>query len=1205
MPGKSYPARSLILPMAAPSSPSPASETVDSFAQMAVQAVNMAADLLKAAQHKETARQRKQAAQIGRMMDDPAGKALTMAMADQIFRPRSLHKSAERFQALINDYGVPKYLSAVDRVLMGLGAKFAPAFASLVMPMVTEQMRRESADVILPAAPEKLHAHLAARGKAGIGMNVNLLGEAILGEEEATHRLDRVVALLADPAITYLSIKLSSVFSQMDVLAFEATVTAVQERLRRLYRAAMANPCEIPGGGKRAKFINLDMEEYRDLHLTAGAFMRTLDEEEFHKLEAGIVLQAYLPDAHAVQQSLTAWAGDRVAHGGAPIKIRLVKGANLAMEQVEASLHGWDQAPYESKLEVDANFKRMVHYALQPEHAAVARVGVASHNLFDIAYTLLLRDHHRVNKLVEIEMLEGMANHQALAVKEAAGDLLLYAPIVQRADFHSAIAYLIRRLDENTSDENFLRDLFGLAPGTSAWETQKQRFLKSCRERNLVASTPNRKQDRSTPEGRAPRCGPDDAFENEPDTDWTSAANRAWINECLRLRREAAPDFIPIVVAGGEVPSTHSANGTDPSRPKSIAYTHALADEGIVGRALQAAKAAAKAWSDRPIADRRALLCKAAAEIARQRGESIATMVMDGGKAVAEGDAEVSEAIDFANYYARAFDDTDMLADVQATPIGTVVVTPPWNFPYAIPCGSVLAALMAGNTVIFKPAPETVLTGWVMINHLWNAGIPKDVLQFVPAPDNHVGRTLIASTLSDAVILTGGYDTARLFQGWKPNLRLHAETSGKNALIITAAADVDMAIKDLVRSAFGHSGQKCSAASLAIVEAEVYDDPAFHRQLKDAAASLAVGGSWTGGAVVTPLIRPPSKELQRAQTTLDEGEEWLLKPRMIDNNPCLWSPGIKLGVKPGSWFHKTECFGPVLGIMRVANLDEAIRVQNSNAFGLTGGIHSLDTREIARWRESVEVGNAYVNRPITGAIVRRQPFGGWKNSVFGPGAKAGGPNYVFSLCYWQQLDIPTVGANLRPEIAGVLQTMKRWLKQDVEKDVAEAAARSFQHYMNIEFGIEHDPSKLHGQTNVFRYRPLPRGILLRLRDPLQPLLLAGAVLAAMTTRVRIELSLQTSSPFADALGIPVTIETEDELARRLDTDAGRYDQLRVPQDTVGEVFLAAAKHHLTVIDQPILANGRIELTHYFREQAISETTHRYGNVPPTLASLRP
>ena len=1173
-----------------------ASPETDPFAPLAKEAVNLAAKLLKTARSKETSRQRRQSAKIARMMDDPRGKALTMAMADRIFRPRTSQKGAELFRHLVGEYGVPKFLPAHERVMMGLGARFAPAFAPMVMPLVTEQMRRESAEVILPAAPDKLHAHLAQRKRAGIGMNVNLLGEAVLGEDEATHRLDRVVALLQDPAVTYLSVKLSSVFSQMDVFAFEETIAAVRERLRRLYRAAMANPASRADGTSGPKFVNLDMEEYRDLHLTAEAFRLTLGEPEFANLEAGIVLQAYLPDAHAVQKELTDWARARVEAGGAPIKIRLVKGANLAMEQVEASLHGWEQAPYRSKAEVDANFKRMVHYAVLPENAAVARAGVASHNLFDVAYTLLLRRHHGTTARVEIEMLEGMANHQAQAVREEAGGLLFYAPIVQRSDFHSAIAYLIRRLDENTADENFLRDLFGLAPGTPAWESQKERFLRACAERDRVAMVPNRTQDRSTPEGRRPVCGAVGPFANEPDTDWTSSANRRWIQDCLRRRREAPAPEIPLVIEGETIAGPYPGQGQDPSRPGVTIYTHALANEVQADRTLQAAKTAAPAWAATPIARRRELLIRAGEVIARERGETIAVMVMDGGKSVAEADAEVSEAVDFANYYARAFDDLEATADVQATPLGTVVVTPPWNFPYAIPCGSVLAALMAGNVVIFKPAPETVLTGWTMVNHLWEAGIPREVLQFVPAPDNHVGRTFIASNLSDAVILTGGYETARLFQSWKPHLRLHAETSGKNALVITASADIDLAIKDLVRSAFGHSGQKCSAASLAIVEAEVYDDPLFRKQLRDAAASLKVGASWTPGAVATPLIRPPSKDLQRAQLTLDPGEEWLLEPKMIGRNPCLWTPGIKMGVQPGSWFHRTECFGPVLGIIRAKDLDEAIRIQNDNAFGLTGGIHSLDTREIARWREAVEVGNAYINRPITGAIVQRQPFGGWKSSVFGPGAKAGGPNYVASLCYWHQHELPAHRAEIRPQVAEVLQTMRRWLKQDIEKQVAEAAARSYQHFMNVEFGIEHDPSRLRGQTNIFRYRALPRGILLRLREPFEPLLLAGAVLAAMTTGVKIELSLQRASSFADALGLPMTIETEDELARRLEKDAARYDQLRVPQGTVGEVYVAAARHHLTVIDQPILANGRIELTHYFREQAVSETTHRYGNV---------
>ena len=249
------------------------------------------------------------------------------------------------------------------------------------------------------------------------------------------------------------------------------------ERLRTLYRAAARHRYTHPDGRVTPKFINLDMEEYRDLDLTVTAFREVLDEAEFLPLSAGIVLQAYLPDSHRAQRALTEWAMARRARGGAPIKLRIVKGANLAMERIEAAVHGWPQAPYETKAEVDANYKRMLEYGCRPEHAAAVHLGVASHNLFDVAYGLVLREAHRVEPWVEFEMLEGMANHQARAVQARAGGLLLYAPVVRAEDFHSAIAYLVRRLDENTAPENFLRHLFDLEPGSPDWLAERDRFL--------------------------------------------------------------------------------------------------------------------------------------------------------------------------------------------------------------------------------------------------------------------------------------------------------------------------------------------------------------------------------------------------------------------------------------------------------------------------------------------------------------------------------------------------------------------------------------------------------------------------------------------------------------------------------------------------------------------------------------------------------
>lgn len=309
-------------------------------------------------------------------------------------------------------------------------------------------------------------------------------------------------------------------------------------------------------------------------------------------------------------------------------------------------------------------------------------------------------------------------------------------------------------------------------------------------------------------------------------------------------------------------------------------------------------------------------------------------MVRDAGKAPTEADVEVSEAIDFCRYYAEGLDRDGMNDGVEMSPLGTICVMSPWDFPFAIPTGGVAAVLMAGNAVVFKPSELAVYTAWQIVQAFWRAGVPKNVLQFVPMPRNEISRKFLMDPRLNGVIMTGSYRTGKMLRELRPDLHVLAETSGKDAMIITATADPDQAVKDLVKSAFGHSGQKCSAASVAIVEASVYDNPAFLRQLKDAAASLKVGGSWEVNSVVTPLIREPEGNLLRALTQLEPGEEWLLKPEPSEDNPCLWSPGIRLGVKPGSWFHQTECFGPVLGIIRAENLEEAIDIQNDSELAL-------------------------------------------------------------------------------------------------------------------------------------------------------------------------------------------------------------------------------------------------------------------------------
>jgi RHH-type transcriptional regulator, proline utilization regulon repressor / proline dehydrogenase / delta 1-pyrroline-5-carboxylate dehydrogenase len=1160
------------------------------------QAVKLAAEILRASREKETREERNRSAMMARMMADPAGKKFTIAMADQVLRMKRPERAAKRMVGLIEQYGVPQYFGTLDRMAIRLGTPMAKLLPRLVIPQVKSKVRSDSQHVIISAEDQAFKKYLAQRKQTGIRINFNQLGEAVLGNHEADRRLRDNIERLLEPGVDYISVKLSALFSQINLVGYQQTLENIKPRLRSLYRAAIQGAANSATG--KPKFVNLDMEEYRDLKLTVDVFRSVLEEPEFDHFSAGIVLQAYLPDSFEVLKSLTEWAIQRHQRTGADIKIRLVKGANLAMEQVEASLRDWKQAPYENKLMVDANFKRMLEFATRPEHMSAVRIGVGSHNLFDIAYTLLLREKRNVADRVEFEMLEGMANAQALVIREKAGDCLVYAPVVLDAEFESAVAYLVRRLDENTAPGSFLGALFALEEGTPAWNQQRDAFLAACK---LAAdprlnSAPNRQQNRLSEQAVVQEGN----FHNVADTDFSLPANRQWAQQIFSHWKGMKFESLPIQVGGQLLKPNVGGVGRDPSRPGQEIYRFAQATEADIDQALKTATAAFPDWDRAGVQHRAAILKQAAVVFAQQRGDTIGSMLLDAGKNVVQADVEVSEAIDFANYYARGLDDAGFYDGTTPHALGVVVVTPPWNFPYAIPAGGVLASLAAGNAVILKPARETVLVAWRLVEQLWQAGVPKEALQFVPTIDGATGKLLVSDPRVGAVILTGSIFTARLFQSWRPNLKLFAETSGKNAMIVSGSADLDLAIKDLVYGAFGHAGQKCSATSLALVEREIYDDPKFFTQLKDAVESWQVASSWDPSALVTPVQREPDETLTRGLTELEPGESWLVEPKMIDNNPCLWRPGVRLGVKPGSWYHTNECFGPVLGVMRVESFEDALRIQNSSDFGLTGGLYSLDPYEIAKWRETVEVGNAYINRSTTGAIVRRQPFGGWKDSCVGPGPKAGGPNYVATFCQWREEKLPTMLSKLSLPVESLVRMLKDQLAPEHHTGLL-AAAGSYAYWWAKEFSISHDPSKIHGESNHFRYRPRP-WFMLRIQETPNPqfrLATAYSLLACHTAGVSFQLSASDRNDewlqrIAFDSGTPLVVERDEELAQRLSQLQG--GTLRILGAYQPAHFAPAIIGNIPIVNSNVFANGRLELLNYLKEQSVSQTMHRYGNI---------
>jgi RHH-type proline utilization regulon transcriptional repressor/proline dehydrogenase/delta 1-pyrroline-5-carboxylate dehydrogenase len=1115
-------------------------------AELARRAEALATRLLERAVERRGWREQVQGRRIARLLDDPDGLAFVLALTDEVLRIRDRRRAARHLRSLVAP--APAFLGPLDRRLLGVGAGLAERLPHLVMPLVGARVRAELAGFVLPAERRPLRRRIARRQAAGTRINVNLLGEAVLGDDEASRRLAQILELLDRPEVDHVSVKITAVCAQLHPVAFDHEVERIARPLRALYDAALAH--------RPAKFVNLDMEEQRDLDLTVAAFRRVLDEDRYAGLDAGIVLQAYLPDSLGVLRDLADWARERHrCHGGAT-RVRIVKGANLAMEAVEAEIAGWPQAPFTSKAEVDAAYKRMLDVALDPANRAALRIGVASHNLFEVAWALTLSDARGVREMVEPEMLEGMAPSMAAAVREEAGGLLLYAPVAHRGDDESVIAYLVRRFDENTGPDNFLRHQFSLRPGSPGWAAERDRFVAAVAARRRTPPPTRRTQDRSV-EGwrdRPPPAG----FRNEPDTDLSVAANRRWVARHLRPFDELGVDLVPAVVAGRTVTAGATEEGRDPAAPDRVAYRWVRAGTALVDEAVATARTAGPRWAATGPGERCRVLEGAADALAAARGRLLGVMAADGGKTVAEADPEISEAIDMARWYGRCALGLDAPGSARFHPYGTVAVVPPWNFPVAIPAGGVLAALAAGNAVILKPAPETVATAWAVAEACWAGGVDRQVLQFVPCADDDAGRRLVTHPDVDAVVLTGSWDTARAFLGWRPGLRLHAETSGKNALVITAAADLDAAVADLVRSAFGHAGQKCSAASLAIVESPVYDDDRFRRQLADAVRTLRPGPGWDTATTMGPLIRPPEDPLARALTRLDPGESWLVAPRRL--GPQLWSPGVKLGVRPGSPFHLTECFGPVLGLMRAADLDQAIAWQNRSPFGLTAGLHSLDPAEVARWRERVEAGNLYVNRHITGAVVRRQPFGGWKRSVVGPGAKAGGPHYVASLGTWT--------ATFDGGAAAFADAVRNAWAGDLRPS---------------------DPTGLAAEANVLRYRPLPR-VLVRAGVGAGDRDVALALAAARATGVAVEVSSAVPRPEVGAH----TVEDEAALAARLGDV--RVDKLRFLDRPGDALRLAAHDAGLWVDDLAVVAAPRIEALRWAREQALSETRHRHGDL---------
>jgi RHH-type transcriptional regulator, proline utilization regulon repressor / proline dehydrogenase / delta 1-pyrroline-5-carboxylate dehydrogenase len=1139
---------------------------------------------------------------MARLLQDPLNKVFLIELLDQSFRSNNPHRIANQLEYLFEKYSNTSFFGDFEKVLVWLFRHMGIYMPAVSVPLFIRYLRNDISDVVIKGEDEHLMKHLKKRKEEGTRVNINIIGEMVLGEKEAQKRIEKYKIALNNPEIDYISIKVSTIFSQINPLAHEWSVEQLTSRLELIYDEAMKNG---------HKFVNLDMEEYKDLHLSLDVFKEVLSKEKYLSLYAGIAIQTYMPDAYEIVKQLSHWAKTRVESGGSPIKIRVVKGANQEMEQTEASLRGWTCVTYDEKAQSDANYKLVIDYLLQSDVAPYVHTGLASHNLFDQALGMLLSRERSLQEYYSTEMLEGMSETAYRMLKNESLNVVLYAPIATAKTFTNAIAYLVRRFDENTADKNYMRHSFGLEVDTPEWEVLVESYKKSIEILEEIDLTPYRTQNRESEEFINESDDEVYEFKNEPDTDFALGVNISWAEKITQKWKNIGADggyHASSVIAGKALENGSVVEVIDKSQyhENILVGSYKKADANDMKTAVDVAKEDIDGWRQTSINHRQKILMSVANEFKKDRADLIGVAAAEVGKVFTETDVEISEAIDFLNFYPYSVQKISKLEGVELSAKGVGLVVSPWNFPIAIAVGGVAAALASGNTVILKPASASVLCAYRLCECFWRGGVSKNTLQLVITDGESAGEHLIANSDIDFVIFTGGESTAHEMLRKNPSLHLSAETGGKNATIVTSLADRDQALKNVVQSAFNNSGQKCSATSLLILEKELYIDKEFRAMLLDATESLEVGTVWNFKNKIGTLSSKVSGNLAKSLEHLSEDEEWLLEPSYADaNNPYMLKPAIRLGTKDGDFSHLNELFGPVLSVMSADNLYEAIEIVNSTGYGLTSAIETLDEREQKIWREKVKAGNLYINRGTTGAIVTRQPFGGMGKSAIGSGKKAGGFNYVAQFMNITHDITPITQKENHP----ILEKLQLIINEEEEyestlKSVYKTA-QGFAYWIENEFTKEHDYTNVRGESNIIRYLSVGN-ILLRFENSDSLYEMISSICAVKMSGAKLQLSIAEDMRVEVSDWIKkhidlliedndiVSFEDQERLVEHIkSTKRVRFLKPSSVQDSIYEKIVEEALH---IASEPFISHGRIELMHYYIEQSISHSYHRYGNL---------
>jgi len=921
-------------------------------------------------------------------------KLMDWAMEDEDFKIQ-LFRFVDTFPTLVTPEQVHDHL--VDYLTqpgvklppgLGLGLKAGGLAQGTMTKTVTSQITKMAKRFIAGTDAASALPELEKIWKEGVAFSVDLLGEACVSDAEAEEYRQRYLDLLinlpekvaqwkASPVLendhlgpiprTNISIKISSLFANTDPIAHDFSVDGLFDALKPILEEAEKN----------GTLINFDMEQYEYKDLTLNLFMKCCDEINF---PAGLAMQAYLRSGDEDANTIIEWA----MRTGRQVTVRLVKGAYWDYETIHAEEMGWPVPVWSRKVDTDACFERMTAQFIEstPTEVGVGgvKLAIGSHNIRSIATALALLEKRGLpTAALELQMLRGMADQLKASVLEEGLRLREYVPV---GEMIPGMAYLVRRLLENTSNESWLRSSFVDDADTS--------FLLASPHIQHTNDDPGITRIEQAPERH--KLSP--AVEGVGD-------GRPFFTEPYRdfaIKKER--DKFANAIAASTVPEVDL-----------------ITTKEDITAIIDTAQTAFASWRDEDPITRSQVLINAA-DLMRQRRDELCGVVMqESGKIWREADGDVCETIDFCEYYARMAPGLfeyerlgEFIGELDQQfyqPRGVAAVISPWNFPMAICCGMTVAALVTGNSVLVKPAGQTTGIAKLICEMLWEAGAPRDVLHFVAGPGSIIGSALVRDPRVAVIAFTGskgvGLDILEAAGKVPDNQpfvkKVVCEMGGKNAIIIDASADLDEAVLGVRQSAFGYQGQKCSACSRVIVVDSAHDT--FLKRLVESARTLVIGDVMDPGTDVGPVIdKKASDEIKEyIEIGKTEGKLELAQPipEGLEERTGrdYIAPHIFSGIKGDDVIAQEEIFGPVLAVIRVKDFDEALEVANSTEYKLTGAVYSRKPSNLEKARRKFRVGNLYLNRGSTGALVGRQPFGGFGMS--GVGSKAGGCDYLLQF----------------------------------------------------------------------------------------------------------------------------------------------------------------------------------------------------------------